>query len=50
MDSSPLDKRFENRQHAFVFDIENRKVGIAHATCSHNPHQVMNIMDLASEG
>jgi len=38
------------RQHAFVFDIENRKVGIAHAKCSHNPHQVMNILDLASEG
>jgi hypothetical protein len=26
------------RQHALVFDIEKKKVGISHAKCSENPH------------
>ena len=38
------------RQHAFVFDIEKRRVGISHATCSHNPNQITSIDDLTSEG
>ena len=38
------------RQHNFVFDVDNQKLGIARATCSHDPNQVKSESDMIMAG
>lgn len=38
------------RQHNFVFDIDNQLVGIARASCSHDPNQVKHEQELIVAG
>lgn len=38
------------RQHNFVFDIDNNLVGIARASCSHDPNQVKHEQELIIAG
>ena len=38
------------RQHNFIFDIENQKVGIARAQCSDDINQVMSVDEMITQG
>ena len=38
------------RQHNFVFDIDNQKMGVAHASCNDDPNQVKREHELILAG
>lgn len=38
------------RQHNFIFDVENNKLGLAHATCHDDPNQTKQVLDLIDGG
>ena len=38
------------RQHNFVFDVDNLRMGVAHATCSEDPNQVKTEQELILAG
>ena len=38
------------RQHNFIFDVENLKVGIARAQCSVDINQVMSVDEMITQG
>jgi len=38
------------RQHNLIFDIEANKLGIAHATCSEDPYQILSDDQLQQAG
>ena len=38
------------RQHNFIFDVENQKVGIARAQCNVDINQVKSVDEMISQG
>lgn len=38
------------RQHNVIFDMDNNKVGFAHAACNKDPNQVLSELDMIENG
>ena len=38
------------RQHNFIFDVENQKVGIARAQCNDDINQVKSVDEMINQG
>ena len=38
------------RQHNFVFDLDNQRMGVARAICNHDPNQVKHEEELILAG
>jgi len=38
------------RQHNFIFDVENNKVGVARARCNEDVNQVLNVEEMVQSG
>jgi len=36
------------RQHNFIFDVDNGRLGIAHAACNHDPNQITSTAQMSS--